>query len=87
MLGNLFGGNAWRERRGHHLHSVDDSVQYIGSQGETRGKKTQAVAGLNSLTSSRWNPWILCNATKRIQEDNRTAGRSVWQVPSLISPS
>ena len=35
-------------------HTVDDSVQYIGSQGEARGKrKTQAVAGINSLNSSR----------------------------------
>ena len=50
----------------------DDSVQYIGSQGEARGKrKTQAVAGINSLHSSRWNPRILCNATKG-QGESRT---------------
>ena len=36
-----------------YLHTVDDSVQYIGSLGEKHGKKeTQAVAGTNSLNSS-----------------------------------
>ena len=46
-------------------HTDDDSVQYIGSQGETSGKTlTQAVAGMNSLNPIRWNSRILCNATK-----------------------
>ena len=50
-------------------HTIDDSVQYIGSQVETRGEKTQAVAGVNSLNSSRGNPWFLCNATKGTTRD------------------
>ena len=28
------------------------------------GRKTQAVAGINSLNSIHWNPQILCNTTK-----------------------
>ena len=31
--------------------------------------KTQAVAGVNSLNSSRWNPRILCNTTNEGQGD------------------
>ena len=69
-----------------HKHTVDDSVQYIGSLGKKHvgRKKTQTVAGVNSLNSSRWNPRILCNTTKgarAIKEDDRTVGGSVWQVP------
>ena len=37
-------------------------------------KSTQAAAGTNYLNVSRWNPWILCNASKWsgwIQEEPR----------------
>ena len=35
--------------------------------------ETQAVAGVNSLNSSRWNPQIPCNTTKK--RDQGDAGR------------
>ena len=69
----IVGGLALQERRGHDpakksllklawlalLARFAPTHQYIKSPGET-----QAVAGTNSLNSSRWNPRIRCNTTK-----------------------